>query len=169
MSGDIELRPITDADRELLLRIYASTRADELTLAPWTDEQKRVFLLSQFEMQHSHYVASYPGASFDVVLVDGEPAGRLYAHRRADEIRIVDIALLPGHRGRGIGGRLLAALIDEAERASRTLTVHVLRGNPARRLYERLGFRQTRDDGVYDLMERAIEHDTRSPDSPPGR
>jgi ribosomal protein S18 acetylase RimI-like enzyme len=74
--------------------------------------------------------------------------------RWPEEIRIVDIALLPEYRGMRIGTRLLRALISESEESGKPLSIHVERFNPALRLYERLGFRQKADKDVYLLMER---------------
>jgi ribosomal protein S18 acetylase RimI-like enzyme len=151
----VVLRPAEAADRGFLLQVYASTRAKELDLLPWTDEQKAGFVVHQFEAQDSHYRTHYGDAAFDVIEVKGVPAGRLYVHRGPREIRIVDIALIPAFRGRGIGSRLLRGLIAEAEDGGRKLSIHVEMDNPARRLYERLGFRRAGEHGVHVLMERA--------------
>jgi ribosomal protein S18 acetylase RimI-like enzyme len=150
----VVLRAAGHADRTFLAQVYASTRADELALLPWTGEQKAAFVAHQFEAQDAHYRLHYDGAAFDVIEVDGEPAGRLYVHRGPSEIRIVDIALSPSYRGRGLGTRLLRALIAEADDAGRKLSIHVERNNPARRLYERLGFRPAGEHGLHLLMER---------------
>jgi len=147
------LRPAGADDRAFLLRVYASTREEELGLVDWSDEQKAAFVLQQFEAQDEHYREHYDPATFDVIEVDGEPAGRLYVARWEDEIRIIDIALLPGYRGRGIGTALLKALLDEAAAARKRLSIHVELNNPARRLYERLGFAPVEGRGVYVLME----------------
>ena len=87
------------------------------------------------------------------ILVAGELAGRLYVHRREREIRIMDIALLPEFRGRGIGTKLLNEILMEGERTGRPVTIHVESFNPARRLYERLGFTRVASNGVYLLLE----------------
>ena len=150
----VVLRPAGDADRAFLLQVYGSTRADELSRLPWTDEQKTAFVVHQFEAQDSHYRKHYDDAAFDVIEVDGDPAGRLYVHRGPHEIRIVDITLMPAFRGRGLGTRLLRGLIAEAEDSGRKLSIHVEINNPARHLYERLGFRPAGEHGVYVLMER---------------
>jgi ribosomal protein S18 acetylase RimI-like enzyme len=121
---------------------------------PWDDAQKDAFLRSQFEAQDAWWHEHYAGASFDVVLVDGEPAGRLYVHRGDREIRIVDVALLPEHRGNGVGTSLLRDLLAEADAAGKSVTIHVERMNPALRLYERLGFSVAEDKGVYLFLER---------------
>jgi ribosomal protein S18 acetylase RimI-like enzyme len=155
MTCGVELRRAEPQDAELLFRIYASTRAEELAVVPWDDAQKDAFLRAQFDAQDRWYREHYAGATFDVVLVHGEPCGRLYVHRGETEIRIVDIALLPEHRGNGVGSSLLRDLIDDGERAGRRVTIHVERFNPALRLYEGLGFAVAEDKGVYLLLERA--------------
>jgi ribosomal protein S18 acetylase RimI-like enzyme len=121
---------------------------------PWGDAEKESFLRMQFEAQRRHYTRYYPAATHDVVLVDGEPAGRLYVDRGEDEICIVDIALLPEYRGLGIGTALLTPLLGEADAAGKTVSIHVERANRARRLYDRLGFVEVADQGVYALLER---------------
>lgn len=150
----LTLRPIAAEDRDFLSRLYASTREEELAPVPWTREQKDAFLRFQFEAQHKHYVEHYPGASFDVVLADGEPAGRLYVVEWEGEIRLIDVALLPEFRGRGLGSRLLDGVLARGAACDKPVTIHVERQNPAQRLYRRLGFRTIGEHGVYELMER---------------
>jgi ribosomal protein S18 acetylase RimI-like enzyme len=107
----------------------------------------------QFEAQHSFYRREFRGASFDVVEDCSGPVGRLYVDRREDEIRLIDIALLPEHRGRGIGGALMAELLEEARAGAKRVVIHVERGNPARRWYRGLGFSEVEDFGIYLRME----------------
>ncbi|AKF07710.1 GNAT family N-acetyltransferase [Sandaracinus amylolyticus] len=145
----VTLRPMTDADRPFLERLYASTREEELRPVPWSDAQKTAFLASQYALQHAHYQQHYDGARFDVIEEDGAPIGRLYLSRGEREIRIVDIALIPSHRGRGIGASLIERVIARARKEGASVTIHVERNNPALRLYERLGFRVEEDRGVY--------------------
>jgi ribosomal protein S18 acetylase RimI-like enzyme len=157
---ELALRPVTPEDRPFLERVYASTRAEELAAVPWTPLQKAAFLRFQFDAQDQHYRLHYANARFDVILAAGEAVGRLYVDRADTEIRLIDIALLPEHRGSGIGGALLAELIAEARREHKPLTIHVEHTNPAQRLYRRLGFRHTgTDTGVYQLMEWRATHE----------
>ena len=149
----ISLRPITPADDSFLAGLYASTRAEELAVTGWSDEEKAVFCRRQYDAQSAHYLENYPGASLQVIERVGEPVGRLYVARWKREIRIMDIAVLPEHRGAGIGTKLLRELQDEARAAGKTLTIHVERFNPALQLYERLGFKMVEDKGVYLLLE----------------
>lgn len=148
----LRLRPATAADDAFLRRVYASTREQELARLDWSEAQKSAFLAMQFEAQDRHYREHYPDARFDVIERGGVPVGRLYVHRWAEEIRIIDIALLPEHRGAGMGGALLRALLAEASEHAKCVTIHVERENPARRLYERLGFRVEADDGAIYLF-----------------
>lgn len=144
----IALRPIRDEDADFLCSVYASTRTEELAPVPWPDEQKAAFLRQQFEAQHAHYQSYYHDTRFDTILADGEPVGRLYVARWPEEIRLVDIALLPEHRGRGIGTRLIRELFAEAAPEGKRVTIHVEMESPAIGLYERLGFERQYDDGA---------------------
>jgi GNAT superfamily N-acetyltransferase len=154
LDSRITLRPITPDDMELLLRIYRSTREEELAMVlDWTEEMKAAFVRQQFEAQHVWYRDHYEGAQFDIILVDGAPAGRLYVHRRADEIRLVDIAFLPDFRKGGLGTSILEDLLAEGRAAGKPVTIHVEIYNPAMRLYERLGFVPVEERGPYRLMK----------------
>jgi ribosomal protein S18 acetylase RimI-like enzyme len=147
------LRPVAEADRDFLRDLYASTREQELDQVGWADGAREAFVEHQFDAQDRHYRANYPGATLDMVELDGEPAGRLYVHRGENDIRIMDIALAPAFRRRGIGTRLIEELIAEAGSSGRALSIHVELQNPARSLYDRLGFVGAGEHGVYVLME----------------
>ena len=149
----VELRAITDDDHDFLYRVYASTREEELAPVPWSDEQKEAFLRFQYDAQHKYWQEHYADAAYDLVVIDGEPAGRFYVDRRGDEIRVVDVALLPAHRGRGVGGRLMRRVMEEAAGRGVPVRIHVEQENPAMRLYDRLGFVRVDTYGVYHLME----------------
>lgn len=145
-------RRIAEADLPFLARVYASTRAEELAAVPITDAQKAAFLEAQFQLQHAHYQKYYPEADWLVTTYAGEDIGRLYIERWPSQHRIIDIAFLPGHRGKGYGEALLRDLLDEAAARGKDVSIHVEKYNPAMRLYRRLGFRTEEDKGVYDLM-----------------
>src|SRR5436190_5290722 len=149
----ISLRPITPEDTSFLARVYASSRAEELAVTGWSEELKADFCRSQFDAQSAYYATNYPDASFQIIERDGWPIGRLYVARWEKEIRIVDITVLPEARGSGIGTKLLGDLQEEARSAAKSLTIHVERFNRALGLYQRLGFQEIEDKGVYLLME----------------
>jgi GNAT superfamily N-acetyltransferase len=151
----IALREAGPADEAHLLAVYGGTREDELTMTDWDDARKREFVEQQFRAQDQYYREHYVNASYDVILVDGAPAGRLYIARWPEELRIMDIALLEKYRGKGVGTRLLKQLQAEAAAAGKSLRIHVERFNPALSLYVRLGFRLVEDRGVYLFLEWA--------------
>jgi ribosomal protein S18 acetylase RimI-like enzyme len=155
MTGTITLRPITDDDMDFLRRLYGTTREDELAQVPWTAEQKAEFVRQQFEAQHAWWMQHYSAATFSLVLVGEEAVGRLYVDRWEREIRVVDVAVLPEWRGRGIGEELLRGVLAEGDAAGKPVSIHVEQFNRARRLYERLGFTcREGGTGVYLLMVR---------------
>ena len=153
-SVNVSLRAVTDADQEFLVGVYASTRAAELAQVDWDDSQKDAFIRWQFAMQKQEYDARYPNARYEVILVDDQPAGRIWVGTDDTQIRLLDIALLTEFQNRGVGGYLLRQLIDEARRAQKPLRhmVFMLNDN-AHRFYERLGFVTIDDVGGYKHME----------------
>jgi ribosomal protein S18 acetylase RimI-like enzyme len=152
----LSLRRITEADLPFLAEVYASTRREELAHAPWTDDQKAAFLRWQFDNQHQYYQQYYPTCEFLIVEKPNgtsfEPIGRLYVDRWPDQIRLVDIALLPAHRGAGHGGALLQSILAEGRASGLAVSIHVEANNPAMTLYRRLGFVHVDTNGVYHLM-----------------
>ncbi len=149
----LTFRSINDADHPFLRQVYASTREEELATVPWSKEQKQAFLEFQFNAQHTFYQNQFGNAAFWVIEQAGVPIGRLYLDRRADEIRIIDIALLPAYRDRGIGTALLKAVLAEGQTKNQPVTIHVEQNNRALNLYRRLGFVQKGDESIYYLME----------------
>lgn len=152
------LRPAGPDDDSLLLRIYGSTRADELALTTWTEAEKAGFCEMQHRAQDSHYRKHYPTAEFLLIeSAAGETLGRVYIDRWPKEIRIMDLALLAEHRRQGIGTQVLSSLIAEASATGKILSIHVERENPALCLYRCLGFEQAGENGVHLLLHRAPE------------
>jgi ribosomal protein S18 acetylase RimI-like enzyme len=148
----LNFRRITAADLPFLARIYASIRAGELAVTDWSDAHKAAFLDQQFQAQHAHYQRYYPNADWLVTGHQGRDIGRLYIERWPSQHRIIDIAFLPEHCGKGLGAALLRDLQDEAAATGKAVSIHVEKLNPAMRLYRRLGFVTEEDKGVYDLM-----------------
>ncbi|MBA8886907.1 ribosomal protein S18 acetylase RimI-like enzyme [Dokdonella fugitiva] len=152
---DLALRDLRPDDDAFLYRVYAGTRLEELAPLGWGDAQQDAFLRMQHEAQRTDYWRNYDTTRFQVVTCDGRDVGRLYVERRPGALDIIDIALLPEHRGRGIGTRLLDALAREADAHALTMRIHVEHANPAQHLYLRHGFEFHGDAGpIYRLMER---------------
>jgi GNAT superfamily N-acetyltransferase len=148
----ITQRPCLEADRSFAAQVYASTRAEEMKLVNWSDEQKAAFLQMQFDAQSKHYAEYYPQAEYKIIERDGIPAGRLIVENRGDHLLIIDIALLPEHRNAGIGTFLLNELKKEAARLNLPLVLRVEFFNPAIRLYSRMGFVKSREIQIYHEM-----------------
>ena len=154
IDASTRLRPETEADVEFLAALYASTREEEMALVTgWSEEMKKAFLRSQFDAQSEHYKKHYSAAEYWVIERDGAPIGRLYLHYQPKDLRIVDIALMPGMRRHGIGRAILTRLLAGAQAAGRNVSLHVEKNNPALRLYYHLGFREVGEYGYYFLLE----------------
>jgi ribosomal protein S18 acetylase RimI-like enzyme len=151
----IGLRACRESDLAFLEKLFATTREAELRqLGDWADAQKAEFVRSQFQLQHDHYTQHYPGATLDVVLEGDLPIGRWYVHRGRNEIRLMEVTLLPEKRNRGIGSALTGELLAEAAGSGVPVVLHVEARNPARHLYERLGFSVSSDPGAaYQRLE----------------
>jgi ribosomal protein S18 acetylase RimI-like enzyme len=149
----VSFRQEQPEDEQFLCRLYATTRIAEMALTGWPAEQQEAFLRQQFQFQTLHYRRYYSGASFEIILQDERPIGRIYIHRGGDDIRLMDIALLPEYRGSGIGTWIMHNLLDESARSQKPVTLHVEPYNPAVRLYLRLGFRLVEQRGMNLFME----------------
>jgi len=149
----ITLRAARSDDEPFLLQVYASTRADEMAMVPWSVEQKQAFVQMQFDAQRKHYLQYYPGAEYFVIECDRLPIGRIIVDRSGSKILLMDIALLSEYRNTGIGSRLVRDYQSEAKQASKPLRLHVENFNRALQLYERLGFQKIAESGVYCEME----------------
>lgn len=148
------LRVARPEDRAFLREVYVGTRWDELAPVPWTPEQKLAFLAQQFEAQDRDYRGRFPAEAFQVLERAHRGIGRIYVHRAADEIELIDIALLPAERGQGLGTQLLRELIAESDTTARPIRLWVEKFNRALGLYRRLGFVEIEDREVYLKLER---------------
>ena len=146
---DLLLRAATPEDESFLLEVYASTRSEELEGTGWSDEQKLAFIKMQFLVRER----SQPAADDRIILLNGQPIGRMLVDRGEAAILLRDIAVLTDYRNAGVGSRLIQDLMKEAASAEKPVKLHVLTLSPAVRLYERLGFRKNGDDGAYLEME----------------
>ena len=152
----ITFRPLRETceDLEFIYQVYASTRTDEMGLVNWNEREKEAFLRMQFGLQHKQYMGNYANASFDVIFYGRMPIGRLYVDRQADDIRIIDIALLPEFCGKGLGSAIINTLTAEADQKKLSLSLHVEHNNRVLNLYERLRFERKKLVGIYFYMVR---------------
>lgn len=151
----VMLRSTTsENDNEQLYRVFAASRTDLMfAIEDWDEEQKDVFVRFQFKAEQDQYRSNYPDACFDMIVRGNEVIGYIYTAKVGDEIRLVAVTLTPEYRNRGIGHALIQDLLDEGERLQKYVTLHVQQGNPAHRLYVRLGFIEAGEQGIYRRME----------------
>src|SRR4026209_1137160 len=95
-----ELRPASPADIDFERHLYASTRDDLRPLGP---EVFDGLVGMQFRAQTTSIRLDHPQADHKIVVVEDAPAGRLIVDESGEQIKVVDVALLPQYRGQGIG------------------------------------------------------------------
>jgi ribosomal protein S18 acetylase RimI-like enzyme len=149
----VTLRPARPDDEVFLYQLYCSTRAEETNAWGLKDSQREMLLRLQFTARARHYEIAFPQAEHQIILLDNRSAGRILVYRSENEIRLVDVALLPEYRGAGIGSSLVRALCEEARATGKPVTLHVAKVNPAAQLYRRLGFSVIGDIGTDYKME----------------
>ncbi len=153
----IRLRQIKEKDDAFIEAVYGSTRTNELNLTNWPEQQKKAFIIMQSMAQLAEYKAKYPGAVYQLIIYNKQPAGRFYTWEDDNEIRVIDITLLPLFRSKGIGTFLLKELIKKSNSVQKKLSLHVEPTNPALQLYRRLGFVYIKNNGRHYYMERRPE------------
>lgn len=153
----LSLRPIRDEDLVVLSEIYGSTREEELKqVTYWSEQDKKAFIQQQFMAQHDYYQKNYVGAAFYLIVQHKTPIGRLYIHENYQEkgVRIIDAALLPNWQKKGVGKSILEDILAKGNSLKRNVSIHVEAFNPAKHLYERLGFEKISEtNAVYHLMQ----------------
>lgn len=149
----VTLHPVSETDRDFLYEVYASTRRDELAACGWDTAQQDAFIRMQYDIQQRAYQMQHPEATYQVIKSDSTPVGRFIVARSDNSIQLVDIALLPEYRNRGIGSALIKDLLEESRSSNRAVRLQVIKTNPAALLYGRLGFVKTGESGMHYKME----------------
>jgi ribosomal protein S18 acetylase RimI-like enzyme len=144
-------REATALDDDFLFALYVSTRSD-LDALGWPEATRAAFCELQWRAQRAGYAATHPDAHSEVLEIDGRPQGRLLTAETDVELVVVDLALLPAAQGHGVGRQVLEALQRAAGSSGRTVRLSVEDANPARRLYERLGFVAGEVHGIHTEM-----------------
>jgi len=153
LSDSITTRPVNSEDEDFLLLVYKSSRGDDLRGLGWDEDRIDEFLGMQYQAQQKFYESDNQNTTDEVIRSDGEPAGRLIVTRSGNDIRCVDLALLPEYRSRGVGTFLLRKLQEQASAANKPLRLQVIRFNRAVGLFERLGFVRISETGTHFQME----------------
>ncbi|MGI8642372.1 MAG: GNAT family N-acetyltransferase [Pyrinomonadaceae bacterium] len=146
-----KLSPIVDFDDSFLLAVYASTRAEEMAVVPWSSEKKQAFLQMQFEAQNLYYRERYPNASFDFIKLNEEPIGKFYLAELADEIRIIDLAFLPQHFDKDVFIKLIEKVLQKGETTGKPVQIYLKSFNPLAEIFIDSGFQKAGEHGIYFL------------------
>ena len=152
LADRVALREAEESDKPFLISVYGTTREAELAMVPWSDEQRAAFVAMQYTAQADHYQRNYPESRQLVIYLDDQPVGRLYINRGPEEIRILDITVVPSFGGRGIGDYLIGELQGEARSAGKPLTIYVESYNPTMPFFEKRGFAPMGQQGAHILM-----------------
>ena len=162
--GTVTLRPERAEDRDFRYQLFCDSRQPEFALLLAPDVFQQV-MAHQFHAQTTSYQAQFPQARFDIIELAGRPIGRIVVDRPGDHLHIIDQAIIPGLRSRGVGSAIMHALMDEAGRAGLPVQLEVADANdPSLRLYLRLGFVTIETVPLYMRLEwRAPQDQPQSP------
>lgn len=150
---ELTQRETVPEDEAFLFQVYLSSRGDDLTEMGWDAERVRNFLETQYAAQQRFLKANYPQGEDRIITLDTQPIGRIVVERNDQEIRVVDIALLPQYRNSGIGTYLIRELLTEAARLGKPFRTQVIRSSAALGLFERLGIVKIGETGSHYQME----------------
>jgi len=155
MTGEesITLRPATEDDQDFLLELFKSSRGDDLRGLGWDEERIGEFLEMQYEAHQNFLANDYPNLEAQIILSGGGAIGLLATAQQPQEIRLVDLSLVPEQRNRGTGALLIRELQAQSAAAKRPLRLQIIRFNRAAGLFERLGFSRTSETGTHFQME----------------
>jgi ribosomal protein S18 acetylase RimI-like enzyme len=134
--SDFRLRPAEQGDYSFALALYLEGAKEHLTKIGRWDEDRFVALFRE----------GYKQGRTRIIRVDGRVVGFIQVVDFADRLYLRQIHLIDGFRGRGIGSTLIGGELKRGAESSRPVTLDVMHGNPARRLYVKLGFESTGKD-----------------------
>jgi len=147
-------RPMTSEDDLFVHDLIVHLVSDELGAATWPEALRRQLLEIQYQARIRGIAENFPAAAQEILLHDGLRAGWAVVDRNGAEIRLVDIAVTPASRGKGIATARIGALLAESDRVGKPVRLSVVTTNPALALYQRLGFHPTGGDGMRLFLER---------------
>jgi ribosomal protein S18 acetylase RimI-like enzyme len=136
------LRPAVPVDSDFIYAVRVAGLKDYVAQNWGWDES--------FQAARSR--ASFNAENYQIIVVDSRDVGALWVESRENELFLADIEILPEWRGRGLGTSIIRDLLGRARVLGRPVSLQVLKINPARRLYERLGFSVVGETETHYLM-----------------
>ncbi len=143
--AELQTRPATFQDFDFLWHLHCQAFKTYIDETWGWDE----------EWQTARFRKDFKPSETEIIVHDGEDIGYICVQERDDEIFLDNVAILPSHQRKGLGTQLMKELMKKAADSERPLRLNVLRVNPARSLYERLGFHVTGSDDYRYHMEKA--------------
>lgn len=141
-TSELTFRRATEADVEFLRELRRETMSDHLRnsgVEP-SDSELTERVLARFECA-------------EIILLGDMPIELLKVAKDGKKWNLIQIQLAPEHQSKGLGTSILRALLDDAVKSQALITLSVLRANPARHLYERLGFRVVKESAhAYEMQ-----------------
>ena len=148
--GELTLRPERDDDQAFRYQLFCQSRPPEWDMVQIDPQVREALMRHQFEAQTKGYLTQFPKARFDIIELGGERIGRIVVDRPGNELHIVDQAIVPHMRSKGLGTTMMRVLMDEAASANIPVRLTVASTNdPSLRLYLRLGFVETNAIPMY--------------------
>jgi len=151
--GNLALRPEVPTDTPFLRWLFASSRSSNFESALLSEEGLAQLLDMQFEAQRRHYARHYPKARSWLLVEVGEPVGRLIETSETDHLLLIDLAVAPSARRRGLATWMIGELAQKARADGLPLRCHVDPSNDALGLYTRLGFTKLGSEGGSLVLE----------------
>lgn len=152
---DLNFRPVKEEDREFIYQVYASTRSEEVALSGWNETQAEMFLREQFNLQNVHIERKFKNPALEIIRLKRKNVGRFYTFHENDMIKVLDLALLPAHRNKGFGTKIMSDLIAEADKKRKDIGLYVVINNlKAIKFFEKLGFTKGEEKNLYLFMKK---------------
>jgi ribosomal protein S18 acetylase RimI-like enzyme len=136
----IELRQIETSDFDFLWRLHNAALKDYVTKTWGWDEN----------WQRESFIKAFNPSEGKIIVIDGKDAGYLWVIEKDAEVLLASIRLLSEFQNQGIGSKIIRDLLEKSEKPVR---LQVLKVNPARRLYERLGFEICEETATHFTMK----------------
>ena len=142
---NFKFRAATQNDVEFVYKLHRATMHDYVvqTWGQWDDA-----------WQYAYFTEQFDPSTCEIIVSDQNDIGAISVLRRETDIFLKYVQLFPEYQGRGIGTQLILSLSEEARTKMLPLTLQVLKVNPARRLYQRLGFSVTGETKTHYLMTK---------------
>lgn len=146
MLPSIGFRPAAESDIGFLYALHVATMKEYVDRTwGWEDA-----------FQESVFRRNYVPSEVEIITWDSRDMGMLNVEERAGDIFLRAIEIHPEYQGRGIATSILRQIILDASASGRPVRLHVLKVNPAKRLYDRLGFSVIEDTPTHYIMLTSI-------------